>query len=365
MFASLDENISTYQHEIRAIGGFYSATITANYNQVQIEDWIEYGIGRHIVIHNDALEVIWEGFVNKVSAALGELAFEIGPLLDIGNRVKAVYSTVDYSVEPPVLGKRDVTAIANDTSSQAIYSIVEKVLSTGGSTPVEAEQNRDTFIAENAYPPTSLDLALGRGTQEQVTLDCLGYWHLLGAFTYTNTGVVGTEDISTKLQNILAQDPNSIFSTDYNRIRENTFQVKQYENDDKTALELVKALNSLGDTSSRRYNIGVYADQQLVYERAPTEYEYVKRIGENEDFKTPTGAIVEPWNVRSGKWFFVSDFLAGRVPPSTRNDLNRDPRAGYIESAIFTAPRDIRVDGKKLGQLDQALARQGLAGVGV
>lgn len=365
MFSILNENVTQYQHEKRAIGGYWSARITANYNQVGIEDWIEYGLGRHFEIHNEALEVMWEGFVNKVSASLGELSFEIGPLLDIGNRVRAVYSTMDYSVEPPILGQRAVTSLANDTTSQGTYGIVEKILSTGGSTATEAEQNRDTFLAENAYPPTSLDLAFGRGTQEQVTLDCLGYWHLLGAYTYTNTGVVDTENISTKLQNILAADPNGIFSTDYTRIQENTFQVRKYENDNKTALDLIKAVNALGDSSDNRYNIGIYAGRKLVYEQAPTEYEYVKRIGENEDFKTPTGAVVEPWNVEAGKWVFVSDFLAGRIPPASRMDLNRDPRAGFIESAVFQAPRGIRVSGIKLGQLDQALAQQGLAGAGV
>jgi len=197
-----------------------------------------------------------------------------------------------------------------------------------------------------------------------LTLDCLGYWHLLGAYTYTNTGVSGTENLSTKLQNILAADPNGVFSTDYSPITDNTFQVKKYENDNKTALELIKGLNTLGDASQNRYNIGIYTGRRLVYEPAPTEYEYIKRIGDNEDFKTPVGGVVEPWNVRAGKWFFVSDFLAGRLSPATRVDLNRDPRAGFIESAVFSAPRDIRVNGIKLGQLDQALAQQGLAGVG-
>lgn len=361
---TLTDELDGYSHETRAAGGYWSASIRVSDVQSRLEDWISAGLMRHIVTYSTGLEVVWEGFVNRISVNFGSFSYQIGPLLDIGNRVRVVYSVIDTSVEPPTLGVRAVTANANGTTSQALYGIIEKVLSTGGSTATEAAQNRDTWLAENAMPPVSIDLNLSGGSEPSLALDCLGYWHLFGAYTYTNTGVTGTENLSTKIQNIINADPNSLFSTDFSRITTNTLQVKQYENDDKTAEALLKALNSLGDTSDNRYTIGVYQNRQLWYQAAPTTVEYLKRITVSDDFTTPTGATVRPSSVLPGRWVLVPDFLVGRTQPNSRTILNDDPRAGFIEVVRFDAPREVRVSGGKLSQLDQALAKQGLAGVG-
>ena len=93
--------VSGYSHEIRSIGGYFSARITINASKKKIEDWIDYGLGRHIVVYSPSLVVIFEGFVNSIQANLGPLQFTVGPLLDIKNRVAVTYSTVDTSVSPP------------------------------------------------------------------------------------------------------------------------------------------------------------------------------------------------------------------------------------------------------------------------
>jgi len=360
----LTDQIDSYSHDIRAVGGYWSARIGLSDDLDVLEDWIEDGLGRDILVHDEALDIVWEGFVNKISLSAGELAYEIGPLLDIGNRVKVVYSSIDNSVEPPILGTRTATAQADDSASQARYGIIEKILSSGGSTATQAEQNRDTWLAENAWPAVSIDLNLGQGSGQSMTLDCLGYWHMLGAYTYANTGVTGEENLSTKVTNILGGDPNGIFSTDYSRVASNTLQVEKYENDDKTGLELLKGLNALGDSSDRRYVMGVYAGRRVLYTQVTDEVEYLKRITANSDFTDTLQGIVQPWNVQPGKWVFVPDFLVGRLPPVSRDSLNRDPRTGLIEVSSLRAPRGVRVSGGKVSQLDQALAKQGLAGVG-
>jgi hypothetical protein len=66
-----------------------------------LEDWASYGIGRHIVVYNPSLVQIWEGFINQVDITEGGEQFSIGPLIDIGNRVKVPYSPVDAGVAPP------------------------------------------------------------------------------------------------------------------------------------------------------------------------------------------------------------------------------------------------------------------------
>jgi hypothetical protein len=122
---TLQDQLDSYRHESRATGGYYSARIRVKERQDVIEDWLQAGLGRHIVVNNEALEVSFVGFLNTINANLGPLTYKLGPLTDIGNRVRVVYSTVDNSVTPPVVGVRTTTADADDTDSQALYGIIE------------------------------------------------------------------------------------------------------------------------------------------------------------------------------------------------------------------------------------------------
>lgn len=357
----LTAQINNYSHESRAIGGFYSAQIEINDSQQAIEDWIEDGLGRHIETFDPDLCIVWEGFVNKISARLGPLQFDIGPLLDIGNRVSVVYSSSDDSTDPPTVGVRTTTAPANDLVSQAAYGIIEKVLSVGGASATVAEQARDTWLNENRYPETSRKTSLGDGGLS-LSLSCLGYWHFLN-YIYTST-TTGSQNLSDKIEAVLAADPNGIFSTDYSRISSNTIQVDQYDNKDRRALAIIKGLNSLGDASDNRYNIGIYGGRQMVYEVAPQFFQYQQRLTGNQGVTDQLNNVVKPWDVDPAEWIMFSDFLAGRLPPSSADSLQSDPRTGFIETIKYTAPWGLDINGQKIGELDQVLAKAGIKGVG-
>jgi len=62
--ASLDKNISDYGHTISANGGFNTMNVTIADDRISLDEWIERGIGRHIVVYNSANLPCWEGFVN-------------------------------------------------------------------------------------------------------------------------------------------------------------------------------------------------------------------------------------------------------------------------------------------------------------
>jgi hypothetical protein len=360
------ENVSylttDYSHELRAIGGYWSARFGLSASQSRIDDWIQNGIGRHIEVFDHALVNIFEGFVTSVSATLGPLVFRIGPLLDMGNRIKVVYSTVDTSTTPPTTGVRAVTALANDTDSQTLYGIIEKILSVGGATATDAGQIRDTWLLEHAELATSRQSSLS-SRAPKLDIEVLGYWHWLKAFSYSET-TSGDQDLDAKMQAVISGDPNSIFSTDFSRIDSNTLQVPQYDDDDRIAEVIIKELNSRGDSSDNRYNVGVYAGRQFIYEQAPAEIEYEQRIRGNTGVTDRLGGRVEPWNVLPAKWIFYPDFLIGRNPPVTAATLKTDPRAGFVETVKYTFPNQVSINGGKFGQFDQQLAKLGLAGVG-
>lgn len=350
----------SYSQTIEAIGGYNNAQFNVKDNQTDIEDWIANGLGRHIETFDEAQNKIWGGFVNKISANLGTLSVTRGSLLDIANRVSIIYSTIITSVTPPLLGIRVQTTLANDTSSQTDFGIIEKILSSGGVTATEADQIRDTFLAENKEPQTSQQINVPASQEISVTVECLGYIHLTKIFPYNSTST-GLQNLSTKMTNIFAASPTVTFNT--SGIVSNTTQVRAFENDDNIAWGLLKGLTAKGDASDNRYNLGVFADQKVLYETAPTTIAYQQRLSDPENrIETLSGERIFPWNVLPGRWLFIPDFLIGQSQPS---DLRLDPRAVFIESVTFTAPWGLRIVGGKADRLSQKLARLGLNGVGI
>lgn len=354
--------ITRYSHEIRSIGGYYSADINISDSPRRMEEWADYGIGRHVETYNPSLVKIWEGFINQVTITEGSETFSIGPLVDVGNRQIVTYSPVEATIEPPAVGAATPSAVGNNTDSQALFGIWEILTGANQVTATEAAQLRDMLLADptRVYPDTSLDSSLESGGELSVELQCLGYWHFLSGYYYTNTGVTGYETVTTKIQNILAANPNGIFSTDYSRITVNATLVKQYEDGSRTAETILREINSLGDSSNNPYVMGFHNNRQFIYLPMLTSISYQRRATGNRGITNQVNREVMPWDVIPTRWIFRPDFLVGRHPPITAATLGTDPRAAYIEVVRFDAPYGLSINGRKLSQLDQALARRGL-----
>lgn len=360
---TLTGQIERYSHEIRAIGGYYSASIQIKDRPGKIEDWIDYGLGRHILVFNPALEIIWEGFVNKLTATLGPFQFETGPLLDIGNRIAVIYTQENTTVDPPVTGVQVTTATTNNTDSQARYGIIQKFYSINGSSSTVALQLRDTYAndSKRAYPATSRQTNVSGTNDPTVTIDCLGYWHYLRAFYPTNAAT-GYVNLSASLQTILAANPNTMYSTDYSQITTNTTQVRASLDGKRTAEDIIKDYVTKGDSSNNAYNCGFYGGRTLYYAPIPTSIEYQQRISSTLGVVNSVNRVVQPWDVQAGRFILFPDFLVGRFPPTTSIGIGTDPRVGFIQVAKFTAPYSASLDGKPYSQLDQILARKGISG---
>ncbi len=348
-----------YSQTIEAIGGYNNAQFNVKDSQTDIEDWIDNGLGRHIETYDEAQNKIWDGFVNRISANLGSLTVTRGPMLDIANRVSIVFSTIITTVTPPLFGIRVQTALANDVSSQTDFGIIEKILSSGGVRPTEAEQIRDTFLAENKEPQTSQNINIPPSQEISVTIECLGYIHLTKVFPFNSTQT-GLQNLSTRIGQIFDASPTVTFDT--SGIASNTTQVRAFENDNNIAWGLLKGLTAKGDASDNRFNLGVFTDQRVKYEQVVNEIVYQERLSDPESrIETLSGERVFPWNVLPGRWLFIPDFLIGQSQPT---DLRLDPRAVFIESVTFTAPWGLRIVGGKADRLPQRLARLGLSGIG-
>lgn len=357
---TLAEQINAYSHKISAIGGYDEAAFTLNLSQLEIEDWLARGLGRHIEVFNFALVKVWEGFVNELSINLGPLSVIHGPLLEVGNRVSLYYSTVDTSTNPPTVGIRDVVGPYNDATSQAVYGIIPKILSTGGSDATRGAILAQSYLAEHDLPETGKTFNNQSASQPSITVRCRGYRDWLN-YPYNST-TTGLQNASTKITSILAATPNStwlIYGT--TNIDTNTVQVKAWENDNNIAWNLIKGITAKGGTSYERWLFGVYNNREVYYQAAPTTLEYIQRLTEPLTLETTTGEIVYPWDARPGMWLLFSDFLVGRSEPA---NLREDQRAMFIESVTYSAPYGLQLTGAKIGTLDQRLAQYGLSGIG-
>lgn len=358
--------ITGYSHQIDSIGGFVSAQITKNMQLNNAEDWYEWGLGRIIRVFDHRGILVWKGFVNQVSIAVGPTTEIRGPLMNVRNRVSATYTPRDFTVFPPVDGSQTTTIINEDTSSQALYGILEEIISVGSATETTAELARDRYLAENSIPKTtgSLSITPGSASSPTVTLDLLGNVNWLMHYIYENTSATTTSYLSDKIIDILTDDVNGIISTDYNYIESNLYLVPDLETKSRMAWDIITELVSLGDgVTDGRSIIGVYDDMDRVYYNSiPTDIEYEYKLSNPRQVITEPGSsnIILPWMVRPGKWITVPDFLIGRNIPST--NLNGDPRNKFIDSVRFTAPYTVDLSGGANDTLSQMLKKISFSG---
>jgi hypothetical protein len=358
------EDINSWQHETNTSEGYKTATFTISDRLQNLNSWIAEGLGRHIECYSPSSTLIWEGFVNKISANIGPLAITRGPLFDIGNRVSVIYSPIlDATTDPPIVGSETTTIITEDTNSQNKYGIIEKVLSGGTRFQDDAEQVRDTYLAETSEPETGKDFSSGGQGFPSITVECEGYYKWLDAYAYNQTASIVSTTVSAKMAAVFGADPNSILSTNYGRVTTNGVLVPSYENDSRMALTIIKDMVAIGDINDSRYIFGVFESREVVYEPIPTEISYEQGLySRSQDITVfRDGAIVEPWAVMAGKFIFYKDFLVGRAEQIT--DLRLDPRTQFIESVTYTLPDTVQLAGNKFSTLPQKLAKLGLGGI--
>lgn len=357
--AELSGEITSYDQEITAFGGYWSARIRIDGRRVDLEEWYERGLDRRITAYSPDGVVIWEGFVNSVKLNFGGLQKTIGPVLDIANKVRLIFSYIpDGSQET---GLRLSTDWASDTTSQGRYGILERILSSGGTTITNADKLRDQYLVERARPGRSEEFAVG-GSATSLELDCAGYVHRLDTYTY-NTTTTGSQNLSAKIAAVIDADPNDYLTSANAIIEANTLQVPIFENDNRLAMNVIKSLVAQGNAASDRCLFGVYAGRQAQYRAVVEQTDYLQAQSETrQQVRTGNGAKVEPWYVQSGKWLRTSDFLIGRISDTTT--LRDDPRYAFLESVHFTAPYSLSWTGGRVSKLSQKLAGLGLAGIG-
>jgi len=150
ILSNLQREIVGYTHTNSAFMGFDKATITLSDNRLRLEEWLAYGIGRHVRIYGHDLFTIWEGFVNQISYSVGGVNVTVGPLTSVVNRASTTFSEVEENAET-ISGSTAVTIIEEDSDSQDSYGIWEDVINVGSMYRDEAEQVVSVFLQDKKF----------------------------------------------------------------------------------------------------------------------------------------------------------------------------------------------------------------------
>jgi hypothetical protein len=369
--ADYTDEITTYQHELGADNWYLSCDFTLNLHNINLDEWMLYGLGRHIEVKAPGQYTVWEGFVNSLTINIGQNVYEIGPLMDIGNRVYVIYTPVYVSAAAGsiVKGTSMESALVNDTASQARYGIIEKCLSAGEciitTAQNEADRFRAEFLLENAYHKIGAQYSFGSGGEPTVQVNCLGYWKWLDAYVYNNRATAaanGYSTLNTKLQVMLTANPNAwSVMADYSRITANTAIAANREKDNRTAMTIVKGITAAGDPAGNRWLFGVGPGRVPYYQPIPIGIDYEYRVYDNEQRLTVYGsdAIVEPWDVKPGRWYLSADVYK----PVNYQSNYIVPSASFIETVRYTAPYGLELTEGKLSKISQMLNAKGLGAI--
>jgi len=162
-------------------GGCERALLRAEGNPTALEDlkhWLRYPV----TIFNEQDAPVWWGFMWSVKI-FGAGCAETETMEGMANKI-AVFHTSLAPLDQPE--DSNLTAWAEDSTSQARYGVIEKVIRRQNIDDSFAEQLRDISLQELKDPQVRLDPLIGE--EGFAEMECRGWMSTLDWKVYQNTG---------------------------------------------------------------------------------------------------------------------------------------------------------------------------------
>ena len=325
----------------------------------EIEHWLQQGLCAHVRVEDESASRIWEGFVDEIAIRIGGYSLSLGPVMDIANSVRVEYTRQDTVSSTTNQREQRFTAPAENTQSEQRFGALTKFLSGGTLPTTAANQMRNLYLAEKAWPKGYQTLSIGSGAGDMIDIlfKCVGYYARLDVPARWSAS--GTVNLSDKIITIVGYEKNGLFTGAQLDVATNTTQVPAGEQESCTLWELLVGMLPYSDASFNRYTFGVYENRRVIYAPTPTEIAYVSDLVEGtQQVRTPTGVRLAPWQIKPAQWIFFSSLRGAR---DISADLRQDPRAAFIETVRFTAPDKLEISGGPADSLPQMMGRFGLA----
>lgn len=357
--SDLSSRVTDYEHQKGAKWGDLSARVGFRINMPEVSEWIDRGLGRDVLVTSAGGSKVWNGFVNQIEIRVGAITITLGPLIDIANTAGVHFTLEDVQTDPPIEGGDLDTTLAQNLDSVERYGWWEKWFDGGTRTIADAEKLRDTILAARAWPQAVKSLAIAE--TPAISIDCLGYYAWLSAFTYKSASIY-TTTVSDKIIALLVADPNEIFSVDYSHIDANAWLAPLGELEYKTAQTILEELMALGDVDDVPWFFTIEEDRVATFQQMSEQIEYYMRVTEADELHGEGRAMVRPWAIEAGKWIMIGDLLTGAVDslPTNYDELMADSRCIFIDNLTYTMPYDVQLNGVAVGRLPQYLAKLGL-----
>jgi len=149
-------------------------------------------------IHDDAGEVVWNGYVHEVEIRWERLRLEVS-LDGFANRVAVRY--VDLKPKAAWMREDSLTDFVEDGVSAARYGVKEWIGYLPSGTPEMAGAAALSWLKEKAVPEKKARFEAKN--EKEVYLHCRGWWETLGWQYYSQTdGFVGHLEEGTKEQTL-------------------------------------------------------------------------------------------------------------------------------------------------------------------
>lgn len=332
--AAIDQlPVYNYQHSIKAVGGFDTASFDIGLRSVsEMEEFLDQYLGnRGAIFVDNPVEPAWEGFINRMSFTAGGVQYTIS-LDEMANRVTVTYTDVVGSATGA-----QITAPANDTASQAVWGIKQENIDFGylrsgtGGTSL-----RDTVIAQKAWPKSSITRGQGEGL---LHIEMLGFYHTLEWGIYTNTSTAAAS-LSGLVGLLLAAEVNGTTffdSGDTSLVTSNLgVTINQEHIKRETFWAVYQRVQELGDGASY-WVVGITptlfatGTRRLYYRPASTAIKYTARKSDRLVIRNVYGQPLPPWTVRPDAGVLISDSLIGW------DGLGDDPASSYIQGIDYDA----------------------------
>lgn len=359
-----------YSHTKESDWGDVSATIELAVDQVTIQEWFFNGLGRDIKVVDTGGNVVFRGFVNVIETTQGGIVSTTGPLTEVANKVWATYTPKLILANFTTDAGQTETNFAQDTISQGLYGIWQKVIQAGEAfvDPTtgynQAEDSRDLYLARFKVPQTQADVS-PNAQEISLRLYVRGYIDFLKAFVYQNRIYAETPPtvltITDSIKAILNDNPNAaVLSTNQAFIGANPGLAPSNSNNYEVAFSAIENLLKTGDTTAGQWVFYLDADLKPHYELLPTTVEYRYRLTNQRQLVERLVDAVEvfPWQVQAGKYIVLTDWLqSGSYKPPLVIDAY-EPRIRLLTSFNYTAPWDFSFSTGSLTLNDQLVIKK-------
>lgn len=305
IFGDISSRVDSYQHTQTDSYGFESMQVSLKVTLDEALDWLNNGLMRSVIVSGPDAETVWEGYLSTVSAQIGQKPVTLS-LDGMANRVRCVYTTV--------LGTPGSTSSTNDTGSQSLYGIKDRVESLDNSDATAAAYRAAIVLAALAYPKSREATQAMTGAQGDITLT-LSFTGWYGALEWlvtsnsTTSTAVTTTQVGTLISGYAAI--NAFLSTSTVDVLASGISSPQKIEAQTTYRQAIEDRLKLG-TGTYPLAWGVYEDRAFHVSTwagaSPDVITYYERLGDSNIY-TPGGGIVLPWDVRPNAISQVVDLL--------------------------------------------------------